>query len=193
MDTQAIIIAMEEIGGDQTGGYGLYYGFYYSSYCGQGGTLKIQVGQEVSSGGSSGAIGIGGNAYATYGGGGGGGGYYGGGGGYYYGGGGGGSNYYNATGTSNISTFQGYTTGNGQIIISWNAISCASATRSTVTLTVNSISSPPSNALASPSSIICGDVSNFKCYFNRLYFRLVHCIYRWYEIVYFLYRGSNFS
>ena len=34
------------IGGDRTGGYGLYYGFYYSSYCGQGGTQKMRVGQE---------------------------------------------------------------------------------------------------------------------------------------------------
>ena len=106
-----------------------------------------------------GQYGVGGNAYYYYGGGGGGGGYYGGGGAYEYGGAGGGSSW-TSPACSSITHTQGYTTGNGQIIISWNTILCAS-NRTAVTLTVDTPPNPV-NVTALPSIISCGGSSNLS-------------------------------
>ena len=149
------------IGGDQTGGYGLWFGCFLSSYCGMGGSQTLG-GMGASSGGASGTLGIGGNAYASYGGGGGGGGYYGGGGGYEEGGGGGGSNYYSSTGTSNVVTYQGTISGNGQIVINWNIIGCVSTSRTPISVIINPISSQLSNVTATPSTISCGGTSSLN-------------------------------
>ena len=149
-------------GGDQIGGYGLYYGSYYSSYCGMGGT-QTGGGAGAPSGGTAGTLGYGGAAYSSYGGGGGGGGYYGGGGGFEYSGGGGGSNFVSTnSGLTNVVTYGGYNTGNGQIIVSWNTVFCTSPSRTPVSVTVNSISTIPSNVAATPSSITCSNTSTLS-------------------------------
>ncbi len=87
--------------------------------------------------GFNGTLGIGGNSYTTYASGGGGGGYYGGGGGHNGMSGAGGSNYAVPTASSVVHT-QGFQTGNGAIYILYNPI-CTSASRTSVTVTVNSV------------------------------------------------------
>ena len=78
---------------------------------------------------------------------------------YEYGGGGGGSSW-TSSACSSVTHTQGYTSGNGQIIISWNTIQCAS-TRVPVTLTVNPPTNPV-NVTANPTTITCGGYSNLN-------------------------------
>ena len=97
----------------------------------------------------SGSLGIGGGGGA----GGGGGGYYGGGSGC-EGGGGGGSSYTDSLITKNTVHTQGFQNGNGYVIISWNAPLCISATRVSVTVTVQAATAPTGLA-ANPATITC--------------------------------------
>ena len=145
-------------GGGLIAGNGLYNGIYNSSYSCAGGS-QTSGGLGGGSYGGPGILGVGGNAYFYYGGGGGGGGYYGGGGANEYGGGGGGSSWTSSACTSVIHT-QGYTSGNGQIIISWNTVQCAN-TRVPLTVTVNSLPSP-NPVTATPSNVNCGSSSNLS-------------------------------
>jgi hypothetical protein len=87
------------------------------------------------------------------------GGYYGGGGGSWSGG-GGGSSY--SSGTSTTHT-QGVRSGNGQILLSWNAASsgCTSATRTAVTVTVAPLAAP-TPATATPTSVCAGGTSQLN-------------------------------
>ena len=122
-------------GGNATGQDGFQCNVQ-NSYQGTGGS---QLTGGISNGGMGqpGTLGVGGNGNSNYGGGGGGG-YYGGGGGS-YGGGGGGSTFYDSNASSTTLT-QGYKTGNGEIILTWNQTNtaCPSQTRTPVTVTVNS-------------------------------------------------------
>ena len=137
-------------GGGLTGGAGYTNGALNPSYCGQGGTQSAG-GAGATTGGPAGTLGVGGGS-AVYGGGGGGG-YYGGGAGYYGGGGGGGSNFSDATATG-VTHTQGYTTGNGLLVLSWNSAVCVSST-TPVSITVNALTAPT----ASNSTINCGQTA----------------------------------
>ena len=87
--------------------------------------------------GFNGTLGIGGNSFSAFACAGGGGGYYGGGGGHNGMSGAGGSSYAVPTASSVVHT-QGFQTGNGAISILYNPI-CTSASRTSVTVTVNSV------------------------------------------------------
>jgi hypothetical protein len=98
--------------------------------------------------GGFGTLGIGGSAFSSScssAGGGGGGGYFGGGGGV-WGGGGGGSNYL-PSGTHT----RGYQNGPGQVILSWVGTSCTSATRTSITVTVDPASVAPTSVSGTTS------------------------------------------
>ena len=140
-------------GGDGGGLTGVTGGNTTNSSAAYGGGGGTQTAGGVGSGtypGASGTLGIGGNGgrgTSPYGySGGGGGGYYGGAGGAgetgngsgYGGAGGGGSSY--TGGVTNATTTSGSRSGNGQIVLTWSAnnISCPSANRTAVTVTVNS-------------------------------------------------------
>ena len=139
-----------------TGGSGTHGGGGGGGGASSGGTgASSQVGVAL-----SGILGIGGDAFfspscgAT---GGGGGGYYGGGGAAGNncgaGRGGGGASW---TGTLANPTFSsGIQSGNGQIVISWVGVGCASATRTPVTVTTGT-PPPPSSATANPSNFCAG-------------------------------------
>ena len=104
--------------------------------------------------GASGTLGLGGEGAPNISGGGGGGGYYGGGGGF-YGGGGGGSSFTDSTLTFNTIHTQGFQNGDGYVLISWNAPLCYSLTRTSISVTVQSLPAPDSLS-ATPSTITCG-------------------------------------
>ncbi|MEI6882064.1 MAG: glycine-rich protein, partial [Bacteroidota bacterium] len=138
-------------GGNTTGGPGLSGSSNIPSYGGQGGT-QAAGGAGASVGGAAGTLGIGGgNGYY---GGGGGGGYYGGGAGYYGGGGGGGSSYTVGTATA-VTHTQGFNAGNGQIIITYTIISCASNLAS---FTVN-VNGPAAPTVSGTTTINCGSTT----------------------------------
>jgi hypothetical protein len=145
-------------GGGLTGGNGTTGYTSYPAYVGYGGS-QTAGGAGGTTYGGPGILGVGGNAYYASGGGGGGGGYYGGGGAYAYSAGGGGSSW-TSSACSAVNHTQGYTTGNGQIIISWNTIQCASS-RTPLTLTVNPPANPV-NVTATPQTITCGGYSNLN-------------------------------
>ena len=138
-------------GGNATGQDGFQCNVQ-NSYQGTGGS---QLTGGISNGGygTSGTLGVGGNGNSNYGGGGGGG-YYGGGGGS-YGGGGGGSTFYDSNASSTTLT-QGYKTGNGEIILTWNQTNtaCPSQTRIPVTVTVNPL--PVVTANSTAASVCAG-------------------------------------
>jgi hypothetical protein len=90
----------------------------------------------------------------TEGGGGGGGGWYGGGGGRRAGGGGGSS--YTASNVTNVSHTQGFQSGNGQIIITWQAVSCASQ-KAPIPIVVTNTNTPPS--VTGNNYIVCGQTT----------------------------------
>jgi hypothetical protein len=142
------------LGGGLIGGTGFQCGLQ-TDYVGFGGTQSAGGATNVLCClyGVAGTLGNGGAGTATYGGGGGGG-YYGGGGGAYGGGGGGSS--FSGTATS-VTHTQGFQSGNGQVILSWNtpAISgCVSATRVPVTITVGIY--PTITAQPNVPTAICG-------------------------------------
>ncbi|NBV92672.1 MAG: hypothetical protein EBR91_10980, partial [Flavobacteriia bacterium] len=138
-------------GGNTTGGPGLSGSSNIPSYGGQGGT-QAAGGAGASVGGAAGTLGVGGgNGYY---GGGGGGGYYGGGAGYYGGGGGGGSSYTVGTATA-VTHTQGFNAGNGQIIITYTIISCASNLAS---FTVN-VNGPAAPTVSGTTTINCGSTT----------------------------------
>jgi hypothetical protein len=140
-------------GGNATGQDGFQCNVQ-NSYQGTGGS---QSSGGISNGGygTSGTLGVGGNGNSNYGGGGGGG-YYGGGGGS-YGGGGGGSTFYDSNASSTTLT-QGYKTGNGEIILTWNQTNtaCPSQTRIPVTVTVNPLPVVTANSTA---AAVCAGAS----------------------------------
>ncbi len=115
------------------------------------GGSQITGGLNVGGLGTNGALGVGGSCTNTYGGGGGGG-YYGGGG-ASYGGGGGGSSYTDPTATGVVHT-QGFRTGDGVVVLSWNGAACISATRVPVTVTVTP--TPVITVQPVAPSLMCG-------------------------------------
>lgn len=127
-------------GGGTTGQDGWYNGTIASTpYVGYGGTQSAGGAGGNYPGyciGSNGALGVGGaGGTCTNSGGGGGGGYYGGGGGV-WGGGGGGSSY-----LSGGTHTQGFQTGAGQVVLSWSGVGCTSASRTPVTVSIET--TPP--------------------------------------------------
>ena len=62
-----------------------------------------------------------------------------------------------ATGISNITRYQGYQSGNGQVIISWNVPLCVSSSRVSITVPVNPIPYP---ALTASPSVLCSTGSS---------------------------------
>ena len=104
---------------------------------------------------NAGVLGIGGQG-GTCGqsGGGGGGGQFGGGGGY-YGGGGGGSSFANATRTTNTTHSQGFRSGNGQIVISYNVTLVCASPRVPAVIWLDSLPAP----VASGDTAFCGSGS----------------------------------
>jgi hypothetical protein len=149
----------QERGGAGGGSGTAQNGFYCNSntnatYIGYG-ALTNAGGQNNGANTGGGSFGLGGPANSTSGGGGGGG-WYGGGGARYYAGGGGGSSHANAVLNSNISHTQGFQSGNGQVVISWNAISCASPRTAIPIATSGPLSAP---TVSGNTSIICGQTT----------------------------------
>ena len=147
-------------GGSLTAGNGSYNGAYDATKCGSGGT-QSSGGISSTGGGTAGSLGTGGVSAQSFGEGGGGGGYYGGGGGSTSGGGGGGSSWTDPNLTSNTIHTQCYRGGSGMLTLTWNSISCNSADRISVSVTVTPIANP-ANLTASPSSINCSASTNIS-------------------------------